>query len=56
MINDKGTTISYFIITVIIDELFGWIIRILRHTSSHKKQDPVEQKLDKVIQLLEKTK
>ncbi|PES67351.1 hypothetical protein CN327_26965 [Bacillus cereus] len=52
--NDKRTTIYYFIIAVIIDELFGWIIRILRHTNSHKKQDSVEQKLDKVIQLLEK--
>ncbi|MED1568485.1 DUF4083 family protein [Bacillus paramycoides] len=41
-------------ILVIIGALFGGIIRIIRHTSNHKKQDPVEQKLDRVIQLLEK--
>ncbi|MDT3497418.1 DUF4083 domain-containing protein [Bacillus toyonensis] len=39
---------------VIIGALFGGIIRIIRHTNNRKKQDPVEQKLDKVIQLLEK--
>jgi len=49
-----GTTIYYVIIAVIIGALFGGIIRIIRHTSNRKKQDPVEQKLDKVIQLLEK--
>ncbi|PGZ47623.1 DUF4083 domain-containing protein [Bacillus anthracis] len=42
------------IILVIIGALFSGIIRIIRHTSNHKKQDPVEQKLDRVIQLLEK--
>lgn len=51
-----GTTIYYIIIAVIIGALFGGIIRILRYTSSHKKQNPVEQKLDKIIQLLEKQK
>ncbi|MED0979778.1 DUF4083 family protein [Bacillus paramycoides] len=49
-----GTTIYYIIIAVIIGALFGGIIRILRYTSSHKKQNLVEQKLDKIIQLLEK--
>ncbi|QWG81196.1 MULTISPECIES: DUF4083 family protein [Bacillus cereus group] len=49
-----GTTISYIIIAIIIGALFGGMIRIIRHTSNHKKQDPVEQKLDRVIQLLEK--
>ncbi|MFE6139323.1 DUF4083 domain-containing protein [Bacillus sp. NPDC057893] len=49
-----GTTISYIIIAIIIGALFGGIIRIIRHTSNRKKQDPVEQKLDRVIQLLEK--
>ena len=49
-----GTTISYIIIAIIIGALFGGIIRIIRHTSNRKKQDPVEQKLDKIIQLLEK--
>lgn len=39
---------------MIIGALFGGIIRIIRHTSNHKKQNSVEQKLDKVIQLLEK--
>lgn len=51
-----GTTIYYIIIAIIIGALFGAIIRILRYTSSRKKQNPVEQKLDKVIQLLEKQK
>ncbi|MGG0721458.1 DUF4083 domain-containing protein [Bacillus mycoides] len=46
--------IGVAIILAIIGALFGGIIRILRHTSGHKKQDPVEQKLDKIIQLLEK--
>ncbi|KXY55660.1 MULTISPECIES: DUF4083 family protein [Bacillus] len=46
--------IGVAIILVIIGALFGGIIRIIRHTNNHKKQDPVEQKLDKVIQLLEK--
>ncbi|PES61600.1 DUF4083 domain-containing protein [Bacillus cereus] len=49
-----GTTISYIIIAIIIGALFGGIIRIIRRTNNHKKQDPVEQKLDRVIQLLEK--
>ncbi|HDR7415323.1 TPA: DUF4083 family protein [Bacillus toyonensis] len=49
-----GTIISYIIIAIIIGALFGGIIRIIRHTSNHKKQDPVEQRLDRVIQLLEK--
>lgn len=48
-----GTTISYTIIAIIIGALFGGIIHIIRHTSNRKKQDPVEQKLDKIIQLLE---
>ncbi|MBJ8055696.1 DUF4083 family protein [Bacillus cereus] len=46
--------IEVAIILVIIGALFGGIIRIIRHTSNRKKQDPVEQKLDRVIQLLEK--
>ncbi|WP_064504766.1 DUF4083 family protein [Bacillus gaemokensis] len=49
-----GATIYYIIILIIIGALLGVIIRILRYTSSRKKQNPVEQKLDKVIQLLEK--
>ncbi|EJS10752.1 DUF4083 family protein (plasmid) [Bacillus mycoides] len=46
--------IEVAIILVIIGALFGGIIRIIRHTSNRKKQDSVEQKLDRVIQLLEK--
>ncbi|HDR6301698.1 DUF4083 domain-containing protein [Bacillus pseudomycoides] len=46
--------IGVAIILVIIGALFGGIIRIIRHTNNRKKQDPVEQKLDRVIQLLEK--
>ncbi|MHA4095321.1 DUF4083 family protein [Bacillus cereus] len=46
--------IGVAIILVIIGALFGGIIRIIRHTSNRKKQDAVEQRLDKVIQLLEK--
>ncbi|QWG31035.1 DUF4083 domain-containing protein (plasmid) [Bacillus mycoides] len=46
--------IEVAIILVIIGALFGGIIRIIRHTNNRKKQDPVEQKLDKIIQLLEK--
>lgn len=46
--------IGVAIILVIIGGLFGGIIRIIRYTSNRKKQDSVEQKLDKVIQLLEK--
>ncbi|KAA6461330.1 MULTISPECIES: DUF4083 family protein [Bacillus cereus group] len=47
--------IGVAIILVIIGALRGGgIIRIIRYTSNHKKQDLVEQKLDKVIQLLEK--
>ncbi|OWT48604.1 DUF4083 family protein [Bacillus sp. K2I17] len=46
--------IGFTIILVIIGALLGGIIRIIRHTSNHKKQDSVEQKLDKVIPLLEK--
>lgn len=42
------------IILMIIGALLGGIIRLIQHTSNHKKQDSVEQKLDKVIQLLEK--
>ncbi|MFJ8417153.1 DUF4083 family protein [Bacillus paramycoides] len=49
-----GTTISYIIIAIIIGALLGGIIRRIRHTSNRKKRDPVEQKLDRVIQLLEK--
>ncbi|MGQ8826293.1 DUF4083 family protein [Bacillus sp. NA_146.1] len=50
-------SIYYIVVTIIliiIGALFGGIIRIIRHTSNRKKQDPVEQKLDRVIQLLEK--
>ncbi|MEF8682829.1 UNVERIFIED_CONTAM: DUF4083 family protein [Bacillus cereus] len=46
--------IGVAIILAIIGALFGGIIRIIRHTSNRKKQDSVEQKLDRVIQLLEK--
>lgn len=46
--------IGVAIILLIIGALLGGIIRITRHTSNRKKQDSVEQKLDKVIQLLEK--
>ncbi|OPD59779.1 DUF4083 family protein [Bacillus anthracis] len=46
--------IGVAIILVIIGALFGGIIRIIRHTSNRKKQDSIEQRLDKVIQLLEK--
>ncbi|PEC81750.1 DUF4083 family protein [Bacillus cereus] len=42
------------IILMIIGALLGGIIRIIRYSSNRKKQDSVEQKLDKVIQLLEK--
>lgn len=48
------TTISCIIIAIIIGALFGGIIRIIQRNNNHKKQDPIEQKLDKVIQLLEK--
>lgn len=50
-------SIYYIVITIIliiIGALFGGIIRIIRHNSNRKKQDLVEQKLDRVIQLLEK--
>ncbi|ATI53417.1 DUF4083 domain-containing protein [Bacillus anthracis] len=46
--------IGVAIILAIIGAMFGGIIRIIRHTNNRKKQDSVEQKLDKVIQLLEK--
>ncbi|MED3037125.1 DUF4083 family protein [Bacillus tropicus] len=46
--------IGVAIILAIIGAIFGGIIRIIRHTNNRKKQDSVEQKLDKVIQLLEK--
>ncbi|HFK1474957.1 TPA: DUF4083 family protein [Bacillus paranthracis] len=46
--------IGVAIILGIIGAMFGGIIRIIRHTNNRKKQDSVEQKLDKVIQLLEK--
>ncbi|MCZ6941789.1 DUF4083 domain-containing protein [Bacillus mycoides] len=46
--------IGVTIILVIIGALLGGIIRLIQHTSNYKKQDSVEQKLDKVIQLLEK--
>ncbi|MEI4709485.1 DUF4083 family protein [Bacillus cereus] len=46
--------IGVAIILIIIGAMFGGIIRIIRHTNNRKKQDSVEQKLDKVIQLLEK--
>ncbi|HDR7966554.1 DUF4083 family protein [Bacillus pacificus] len=49
-----GTSIYYAITALIIGVLIGGIIRIIRHTSNRKKQDPVEQKLDRIIQLLEK--
>ncbi|NIL30158.1 DUF4083 family protein [Bacillus thuringiensis] len=45
--------IGVAIILVIICAMFRGIIRIIRHTNNHKKQDSVAQKLDKVIQLLE---
>ncbi|HHT7156519.1 DUF4083 family protein [Bacillus thuringiensis] len=48
------TTIFCIIIAIIIGALFGGIIRIILRNNNHKKQDPIEQKLDKVIQLLEK--
>lgn len=46
--------IGVAIILMIIGALLGGIIRIIRYSSNRKKQDSVEQKLDKVIQLLEK--
>ncbi|AJH72144.1 hypothetical protein DJ86_1740 [Bacillus cereus ATCC 4342] len=46
--------IGVAIILAITGAMFGGIIRIIRHTNNRKKQDSVEQKLDKVIQLLEK--
>ncbi|MGG0207277.1 DUF4083 family protein [Bacillus mycoides] len=46
--------IGVTIILVIIGALLGGIIRLIQLTSNYKKQDSVEQKLDKVIQLLEK--
>lgn len=49
-----GTSIYYVITALIIGVLLGGIIRIIWHTSNRKKQDPVEQKLDRIIQLLEK--
>ncbi|QFY03625.1 DUF4083 domain-containing protein (plasmid) [Bacillus cereus] len=49
-----GTTISYIISAIIIGALLGGIIRIILRNNNHKKQDPIEQKLDRVIQLLEK--
>lgn len=48
--------IGVAIILAIIGAMLGGIIRIIRHTNNRKKQDSVEQKLDKVIQLLEKQK
>ncbi|WP_100617147.1 DUF4083 family protein [Bacillus cereus] len=48
------TTIFYIIIAIIIGALFGGIIRIIQRNSNQKKQNQVEQKLDRVIQLLEK--
>ncbi|WP_141547225.1 DUF4083 family protein [Bacillus wiedmannii] len=45
--------IGVAIILVIIGAMFGGIILIIRHTDNRKKQDSVEQKLDKVIHLLE---
>ncbi|WP_142312668.1 DUF4083 family protein [Bacillus wiedmannii] len=45
--------IGVAIILVIIGAMFGGIILIIRHTNNRKKQDSVEQKLDKVIHLLE---
>ncbi|EMI9087762.1 MULTISPECIES: DUF4083 family protein [Bacillus] len=49
-----GTSIYYAITALIIGVLLGGIIRIILHTSNRKKQSPVEQKLDRIIQLLEK--
>lgn len=49
-----GTSIYYAITALIIGVLLGGIIRIILHTSNRKKQNPVEQKLDRIIQLLEK--
>ncbi|PFS97593.1 DUF4083 family protein [Bacillus cereus] len=46
--------IGVAIILMIIGALLGGIIRKIQYSSNHKKQDSVEQKLDKVIQLLEK--
>ncbi|MGK8828594.1 DUF4083 family protein [Bacillus paranthracis] len=46
--------IGVAIILMIIGALLGGIICIIRYSSNRKKQDSVEQKLDKVIQLLEK--
>ncbi|MGE6847196.1 DUF4083 family protein [Bacillus tropicus] len=46
--------IGVAIILAIIGAMLGGIIRIIRHTNNRKKQDSVEQKLDRVIQLLEK--
>ncbi|HGA0513341.1 TPA: DUF4083 family protein [Bacillus pacificus] len=46
--------IGVAIILMIIGALLGGIIRIIRYSNNRKKQDSVEQKLDKVIQLLEK--
>ncbi|HFU7088035.1 MULTISPECIES: DUF4083 family protein [Bacillus] len=46
--------IGVAIILAIIGAMLGGIILIIRHTNNRKKQDSVEQKLDKVIQLLEK--
>lgn len=48
------TTIFCIIIAIIIGALFGGIIRIIQRNSNQKKQNQVEQKLDRVIQLLEK--
>ncbi|MCQ6331642.1 DUF4083 family protein, partial [Bacillus cereus] len=45
--------IGVAIILAIIGAMFGGIILIIRHINNRKKQDSVEQKLDKVIQLLE---
>ncbi|EDZ49220.1 DUF4083 family protein [Bacillus cereus] len=48
------TTIFCIIIAIIIGALFGGIIRIIQRNSNQKKQNQVEQKLDRAIQLLEK--
>ncbi|HDR7544650.1 MULTISPECIES: DUF4083 family protein [Bacillus] len=45
--------IGVAIILAIIGAMFGGIILIIRNINNRKKQDSVEQKLDKVIQLLE---
>ncbi len=51
-----GTSIYYAITALIIGVLLGGIIRIILHTSNRKKQNPVEQKLDRDYSIVRKTK